>query len=200
MQDLIIKYKDFGGEITERRISDFRPEGTDSIDAFCHMRNGRRTFKLASIICATNPETGELVDNVWKAVGLAQAEDGRERLNSITAYALPAIKALKFFSLQTRGFAKRERTHIVRFIQQHTSCTEYDEDEIEEWLYKLWCGDIQAYHDGNTSEYDGLLRAIHHGLKSPCRAVALAISRGSGRKPVPNRATRAGSVVQTGSN
>jgi predicted DNA-binding transcriptional regulator YafY len=118
MTKLVIRYKDFSGDITEMRISDISPKGRDAINAFCHLRQEKRTFKIANIIYAAYPETGELVENPWKLFGLSFAEDGRERISSKTFPILPAIKALKFFSMQIRGFAKRERTHIVRFIQE----------------------------------------------------------------------------------
>ena len=184
MMELAITYRDFSGEITQRRISDFRPEGTDAIDAFCHTRNARRTFKLTNVVAAADANTGEIVSNVWKAFGLSRAPDGRERLVSLVADALPAIKALKFFALLTRGFARRERAHLIQFTHQHAETSAYTETEIEEWLQELWCGDVSAFREGNTREYEAILRAIPAILKPSCRSVAFAVSAGSGRRRV----------------
>ena len=85
MTSLIIKYKTFEGEISERQISDIKTETQDSIDAFCHVRNERRSFKIGNISQAIDADTGELVENIWKYLGMELAPDGREILLSITA-------------------------------------------------------------------------------------------------------------------
>lgn len=48
--DLIIKYQNSSGDVTERRISDIIPEGLDSINAFCHLRQERRTFEYLGLL------------------------------------------------------------------------------------------------------------------------------------------------------
>ena len=186
MTELIIRYKDGEGNVTERRISDFVPVGPETVFAFCHLRQEKRSFRIPSIVYAAYPETGEVIENLYKFFGMSLAEDGRERLCSITTPILPAIKALKSFSMQIRGTAmrKRERTHIVRFIQQNADVSNYSEEEIDNWFHKLWCGDVYKYYDGDTSEYLDLLRQIPHQLMNKCRQVALAIAKGSGRKPI----------------
>ena len=184
--DLIIKYQNSSGDVTERRISDIIPEGLDSINAFCHLRQERRTFRIEKIIYAVYPETAEVVENLYKLFALSNSTNGRERIISIVLPILPAIKALKFFSMQIRGFAKRERSHIVHFIRDVVDINGYCEDEINEFLKKLWCGDIYRYRDGDTSEYLGLLKEIPHSIMDQCQRVALLIAKGSGRKPIPH--------------
>ncbi len=184
MTSLIIKYKTFEGEISERQISDIKTETQDSIDAFCHVRNERRSFKIGNISQAIDADTGELVENIWKYLGMELAPDGREILLSITAKYLSAIKALKFFSLITRGFSFRERSHLVLFIQTHTISDDYSSEEVDSWLQQLWCGNIYSYKDGNTNEYFQLLDSIALVIKLECKVVALNIARGSGRRPI----------------
>ena len=182
MEKIAIRYRDSSSEITERLISDIEPEGTDAIDVYCHTRNARRTFKLANIVFACDPESGEIIENLWKVFGLASFPDGRERIESLVASSLAAIKALKFFALIHRGFAKRERGHLLQFMKQHFEIGCYSDEEIEKWLQKLWCGDVYAYRDGNTSEYELLLQVIPSTLKPSCRETALQIAAGSKRR------------------
>ena len=182
MDELIIRYKDFSGDITERKISDIETDGSEAIDAYCHSRNARRTFKIANIVFAADPDTGELVTNIWKAIGLSQAADGRERIDSLLADLLNSIKAIKFFALLVRGFAKRERAHILNFIRQNAVVSEYTDAEIEEWLQGLWCADIYKYRDGDTGEYEALLQSIPDSQRRICRVTALAIAAGSKRR------------------
>ena len=184
MSEIIIKYKDGSGDVSERTISDIKPENSETIDAFCHLRNSRRSFKLFNIISAANAVTGEVIENPWIEFGLSKSDDGRERLESITIHILPAIKALKFLSMQLRGFAKRERKHILKFINSNADSSQYSDKELDEWLYKLWVGDVYAYRDGNHSEYEEVLNEIPNSLKEKSRNVAIAIARGSTRKEV----------------
>lgn len=182
MKKTSIRYKDWSGDTTERTISDIQPEGSEAINAFCHTRNARRTFKIANILIAFDPETGEVIENFWKEFGMANTADGRERLESLVAQSIPSIKALKFFSLIERGFAKKERRHLLQFIKQHHDISMYSDDEVDTWLQQLWCGDYYAYRDGNTSEYELLLDSIPMSLRTDCRATALTIAAGSKRQ------------------
>lgn len=183
MIEILIKYRDGSGEITERRISDLRLESATTIDAYCHLRQARRPFRIDRIVHAVDPDTGEVI-NPWKLVGTATLPDGRETLESLTWRVIPAIKALKFFTLTTRGFRKRERDRVVQFVQEIADVSSYSKDEISEWVYKLWCGDLYAYGNGDTSEYTETLRNIPASLLNQCRDYALLIAKGSGRRPI----------------
>jgi len=190
MTELIIRYKDGEGKVTERHISNFAPleqDPKEAILAFCQLSQVQRPFRISSILSAAYAETGEVVENVYKLFGVSLEEDGRERLCSITAAIGPAIKALKCFSMQTRGtaMAKRERAHIVRFIQENADVKNYSETEIDDWLRKLQCREAYKFLEGETSEYFDLLSRIPRPLLSKCKRIALAIARGSGRKPIP---------------
>jgi len=190
MTDLIIRYKDGEGEVTERRISNFAPleqDPKEAILAFCHLSKVQRPFRISSILSAAYAETGEVVENVYKLFGASLEEDGRERLSSLTASISPAIKVLKCFSMEIRGtaMAKRERTHIVRFIQENADVRNYGEIEIDDWLRKLQCREAYKYLEGETSEYIDLLKRVPRSLIGKCRRFAIAIAKGSGRKPIP---------------
>lgn len=180
MTEILIKYRDSGGDITVRRISDLRKESATTIDAFCQLRNARQPFRLDRIVHAVNPYTGELLNPYH----LLKSQGDSETLESITWYAMPAIKALKFFTLSIRGFAKRERERVVQFLQEVADVSEFSKDEIGDWIYKLWCGDLYAYLDGDTKEYEETLKSIPGGLLERCREYAFQIARGSGRKPI----------------
>src|SRR5450759_4695688 len=97
------KYRGSSGKVTERRILDIHPENATTIDAFCHLRQARRSFKIERIVHAINAATGEIV-NPWKFVSDGPGDNARETLESLTWQVLPAVKALKFFTLSTRGF------------------------------------------------------------------------------------------------
>lgn len=200
MDEILIKYRDGSGDITERRISDFRLESANTIDAYCHLRQARRPFKIDRIVYAVDQDTGEVV-NPWKLVGIPTLPDGRETLDSLTWRVLPAIKALKFFTLTTRGFRQRERDRLVQFVQEVVDVRSYSKEEISEWVYKLWCGDIYLYRDGDIAEHTETLRNIPIDLLDRCRNYALLIAKGSGRKPIePNWEERIQSEFQRNPN
>lgn len=177
MTEFLIKYRGGSGETTERRISDLRLESEDTYDAFCHLRKARRPVRMDRIVHAVNPDTGEVLN----PYGLLP-HSAPPTLDAAVWRALPAIRALKFFSLSTRGFAKRERQRLADFVREVADVTAYSKEELEEWLYKLWCGDLYAYRDGDTGEYAETLKAIPRELLPRCREYAVLIARGSGRK------------------
>lgn len=183
MADILIKYRDSSGNVEERRISDIRAESATSIDAHCHLRWARRTFRIDRIVHAVDLDTGEVI-NPWKYIANGLAADNRETLESLTWHVMSAVKVLKFFTLTTRGGRKRELDRIVQFVQEVADVTSHSKDEVYEWLKKLWCGDLYAYRDGNIAEYTDLLRNIPAALLKRCRDYVLLIAKGSGRKPV----------------
>lgn len=183
MADILIKYRDSSGNVEERRISDIQAEGATSIDAYCHLRQARRTFKIDRVVHAVDLDTGEVI-NPWKFIANGLAADNRETLESLTWHVMPTVKALKFFTLTTRGSRKRELDRIVQFVQEVVDVTSYSKNEVYEWVKKLWCGHLYAYRDGNIAEYTDLLRNIPASLLKRCRDYALLIAKGSGRKPV----------------
>lgn len=179
--DLVIDYRDADGNVTARRISDPYPIEHDCIDAHCQLRNGRRTFKLVNIIQAVDPESGEVIENLWEHFGVALAENGKPKIISRVAPILPAIQALKYFCLQVRrkrGFAQRERQHLLNFILCHVNIPDGMHSELEEWLVKIWCGDM---HEERDPLYLETLKWIPENLLYDCRNTAFEIARGSGR-------------------
>lgn len=181
---ITIQYQDSSGNITERQISDLKPESPTTIDAFCHLRQERRSFNLQRIVHAVNPDTGEIL-NPWKFIELPSGESARESLESITWLVMPAIKALKFFTLTTRGTRKREVSRLSEFVRQIVDVSTYSDDELTAWVKQLSCWDMtHAWRDGDVEEYTKLLRRIPQAILSTCHACALKIAAGSGRKPI----------------
>lgn len=177
-----IKYQDGAGHITERDISDPCKETDKTIDAFCHMRSERRSFHLDRIMHSVATDTGELL-NPYQLV--LQMRDS-DSLDSLTWRVRPAIKALKFFCLTTRGFSKRERQHLNKFVKELVAPPQSDE-EVSGWIYDLWCADLYQYHDGDDREYKGLLKHIPPSLLEICRAYAIKIIGGAINKPENSR-------------
>lgn len=68
--ELLIKYKDAEGKITDRRISEIEPYEPGYILAFCHERRENRTFKVSRIVAAVHPETGEVAEDVYALFGM----------------------------------------------------------------------------------------------------------------------------------
>jgi hypothetical protein len=124
--EIIIQYKDSEGNILKRTISDITLDGDRKINAFCHLRNDIRTFHIANIEHIIDPKTGNIEKNPWKYFGLTESVG----IMALVHQFLPAIKALKIFSKLIRGFSKRERMHIVRFIIDVTKMQNYSENDL----------------------------------------------------------------------
>ena len=65
IEDIIIEYSDVDGVLTERRITPVSPfesrVGNVSIEAWCHLRNDRRMFRVDRILSARWASSGEIV-------------------------------------------------------------------------------------------------------------------------------------------
>ncbi len=177
------QYVSGDGESTERTIKDWIPSTLpDSIDAYCELRKEQRTFNLKRMVGLVDLETGEVVANPWVYFGTDQRA---QTLDAATWQALPAIKAIKFFTLTTRGFCKRERDHLVRFIKEVCSVSIFPDTQLDDWLHDLWCANIYDYKAGQTEEYANLLLAIPANFMPRCQQCVFQIAKGSGRKEIP---------------
>lgn len=70
MTELLIRYKDAEGSVSERRISRIEPHEPGYIVAFCHERQEDRTFKISRIASAVDAETGEVIEDLHAFLGL----------------------------------------------------------------------------------------------------------------------------------
>lgn len=212
MKRCVFLYQTSDGRFAERAILEWAPSAwPDAIEAYCELRQEQRTFKIRQMSQIVDSETGEVIANPWLYFGLAEVpnasqfpsatveekkDSNHESLDSRAWEALPAIRALKFFALSTRMLAGKyrrlERLRLVQFVTEVCDVESYSKEEIDAWLQKLWCADLRRYLDGDTSEYESLLRGIPAKLLARCRDYALWIARGSGRKALnPEWAQRA---------
>jgi hypothetical protein len=173
---LVIRYRDGEGTIPEREISEAVPIDDNSIEAYCHLRCDRRSFRLDNIAHAVVPETGEVVPNLWKLFGMVETQAGQPNPKALIGLALPAVRALKHLTKRIRRFGVREREHIVQFIARHGSIAALTAAQLDEWLIALWPGDDEEYR------FD--LQLIPPSLLGDCHATAMHIAQGSGRRRV----------------
>lgn len=180
--ELLIEYVDGSGAVSSRKISDIVPLNPNAVMAHCDLRGERRTFTLINIRQAVDLRTGEVLTNVWEFLGLDKEPNGNPKVVAVVGSLLPAVQALKYFSLQVRrkrGFSEKERTPIVDFILRHVEMPDcYNRRDLDEWLKKIWCGD-----DGAESDplYRDSLSRISKDLLPDCNQTACQIARGSGR-------------------
>lgn len=175
---VLITYRDVFGEVTEREISDLMlsPYGK-SVDAFCHLRNDRRTFALDRVHSVVNIETGEVLSNLAQLIECPSGHFIPPSGDLVTA-----VKALKYFCLQVRrkrGFAMKERQKILLFIERNDKDGELT-GPLDEWLQGLWAGNI---FDPEDHTYQQNLNHIPAEMRAECRAAAIYIASGSGRVP-----------------
>ncbi len=188
---LQITYEDASGEVSTRELSDIELAGPLSINAYCHLRNARRSFSFSGIHQIIEIESGEVFSSPFIAFQTQFGADGRELIISRLWDLLPAIRVLKFFSKINRGrFGKKETEFVIHFCRSRASLCEYSTEEMVEWLNGLWCGDVHAFLDGDESEYKKMLSQIPNDLRADCRFVAMQIARGSGRRDLDENVRR----------
>jgi hypothetical protein len=68
---LKIRYRSSDEQLSDRVISDIRLEPPNRLDAFCELRNERRTFVASRIESAIHVETGEEIADIGRYLGLA---------------------------------------------------------------------------------------------------------------------------------
>ena len=70
MPELLIRYKDAVGNVTDRRVSEFEPDEPGYFFAFCQERGEGRTFKVSRVISAIDVETGEVLGDLYAFLGI----------------------------------------------------------------------------------------------------------------------------------
>ena len=185
MTRIRIKYLGSDGAVTTRVVSDWVPHIGEAIEAFCHLRGERRTFKLMGVLDAVDEDSGEVLPNPWLAFGLDKSSAGRTRLQAFFGDQVAALRVLLIYTKGTRGFAARERGRVVDYLLRRAGPEWPGRDEVEAWLGTLWAGDSYAYRCGDEREFQVLLDAVRPEQLPALRAAAIQIALGSGRRPVP---------------
>lgn len=70
MTELLIRYQGGSGNLSERRISKIEVQDSNYILAYCHQREEDRTFKISRIASAIDPETGEVIEDLYSFLGV----------------------------------------------------------------------------------------------------------------------------------
>jgi hypothetical protein len=68
---LKIRYRSSDDQLSDRVISDIKPELPNCLDAYCELRKERRTFVASRIESAIHAETGEVIGDIGQYLGLA---------------------------------------------------------------------------------------------------------------------------------
>ena len=169
-----LKYRDSSDELSERLISTVVPDGPDMISAHCHMRNAQRSFHLSKVIQLLDVESGEVIDDPWAYFGVSR---GSPQSLIIHPPLNSALRALKYLTLRLRGTPrKREYQQLVLLVQQTFPHLDLSDADAETAIRKLWIPEDE--------DYQADLAAIPSNLRAPCRHIAIAIAKGSGRRPV----------------
>jgi hypothetical protein len=183
MRRCTFRYQGSDGQFSDRAVANWTPSGwPGSIDAFCELRKEARSFNIQKMSDVVDADTGEVITDPWTYFGLSAARDQEQSMDALTWEALPAIKALKFFTITTRGFSKRERLRVLQFVDEVCNVSAYSKNEKEAWLQSIWCADVYGYRAGKTDEYSGLLKSIPAKYLPRCQEYAFWIAMGSGRK------------------
>ncbi|HCZ16972.1 MAG TPA: hypothetical protein DHV85_20865 [Candidatus Accumulibacter sp.] len=115
MAELLIRYKDGGGNITDRRISEIEPHEPGYILALCHKRGEDRTFKVSRIVSAIDAATGEVVEDIHSFLGIEPPA------KPPAPPPEPIIPADAKEVLRRRGKDKRElfKRFVLGIIEEH---------------------------------------------------------------------------------
>lgn len=115
MAELLIRYKDGEGNITDRRISEIEPAEPGYVFALCHERSEGRTFKISRVVSAIDTATGEIVEDLYGFLGIDPPA------KPPTPLPAPLIPMDAREVLRRRGKDKRElfQRFVLRVIEEH---------------------------------------------------------------------------------
>ena len=184
MNKFNFKYPDQDGNLTERIVINISVSKNyeGCIDAFNEKSGELRSFNLKKMQNIVDLSTGEFISNPWNFFGVNITP--KDRLEAEVFFIIPAVKALKFFTLTTRALGENERQRIRQFIKETANVAAFSDGEIDEWLKALWTTDMYDWRMGKTEGYLEILNSIPLQLRNRCNAYATLISSGSGRKPI----------------
>ena len=145
MNELIIKYKDSEGNVTDRRISEIAQEGPGAISAFCHLRQEKRTFNIKHILYAVNPDSGEIMDDLYKCFGLPSPDENKHLTSAIEPSLISKIPGHS--SEAYKGQRNKEKYEIFKHFR-HPAIA----DLFKNRLFALF--DHQCYKCGQIADLD----------------------------------------------
>ena len=112
LPDYKITYTDGNGTETDRRITIIRIEG-DVLEAYCHLRHGRRTFYFSRISQWTNYSTGEIVSDIMADFEAARKNSAHGVLDRMHGDLYPVMGVLLYLGKGNRRLAIDKRNAMI---------------------------------------------------------------------------------------
>ena len=112
MPDYKITYTDRNGMETDRRITIVRIEG-DMLDAYCHLRHGRRTFYISRVSQWTNCSSGEIVSDIMADFETARKDSAYGVLDRMHGDLFPVMGILLYLGKGDRRLVIEERNAMI---------------------------------------------------------------------------------------
>ena len=133
--DLI--YRDGDGVKTRRRVTirefDYAaPRGY--IEAFCHLRSGRRTFIMSRVVEAVDPETGEVLDSLHDWLKAKYDASPARALDNLYASQRDALRILLYVSKADGRFMAAERAVVRRVARTLSGDGRITDDQVDNML------------------------------------------------------------------
>lgn len=148
---VIIIYRDTNNNETQRTI-DVNSIGAKHINAFCHLRNGTRTFKKDRILSIFNPDTGESMDtDLPRAVEVESKKYNtigdilkyhKEEFEENNIHIESTEDSISLYEYFKNGKVKKSPFLSMEYNQYVTSSYFEDDEletEIEEESTRPWC-------------------------------------------------------------
>jgi uncharacterized tellurite resistance protein B-like protein len=117
---LKIRFTDKDGQKTEREIDTKRFLADDKdgvLQAFCHLRQANRPFRLSRVSHAVDLDTGEVLQDLPAWLAAQYANTPRGQADAFIDAHGDALSALLFVAKADGAFRQAEREHLAEFCR-----------------------------------------------------------------------------------
>lgn len=171
---LKIRFTDRDGQTTEREIDTkkFLADEKDGvIQAYCHLRQANRPFRLSQVSYAVDLETGEVLKNLPAWLAAQYAGTARGKADAFIDEHGDALAALFFVAKADGAFRQAERAHLSEL------CMRLGAPSVE--VAEVVVGDVGGWAVPSAIGYGKALRAVagkpeeyrHHILETARKMV-----------------------------
>ncbi|MCC7055678.1 MAG: hypothetical protein IT355_20575 [Gemmatimonadaceae bacterium] len=134
--DVDLRYRDAGGTVTRRRVTvqEFDYAAPRYMFAYCHLRRARRTFYLARVEEAVDPETGEVLDSLHEFLRGKYETSPEVSLDRLFAVQRNAMRVLLYVGKADGRLMAAERAIIHRVARELTGDDRLTDRQIDKVL------------------------------------------------------------------
>jgi hypothetical protein len=165
--DYLISYCDSNGIKTERRITIQRIDG-DLVNAYCHLRHGKRSFYISRVSKWINCDSGEVISDIAEDLDAAKKNSAYGTVERMFEDLYPIMGVLLYLCKGDKRLMIEERNVLIKVFQTICNDSRLTDEMINNGINEM--------KTPSRTRFRGLVKELSE-MKPEIRSIAFEASK-----------------------